>query len=378
MTLLLDQAQIADPISHYRSFQRQRSVYFDPLSQSFALFRYADCRAVLAAEQAQVATLANDERRRQLPERLVMLIDSLVRVSNPPHHGPLREMTGRLMESLSSLEDGGPEELLDRLLVGHRGDRLDWNLFARQLMPQMLLQSVGMAEAARQRVIELLPTLVRLMLPQKRSDDWQQIDRALVSIQQRLLRLPLFEVTTDIEPERRVMAFIGLLIQSFDAGRGLLCHALRRALLSDAEQIGSGFVQEVLRFDSPIQLTRRTLAAELQLPVGDDEPGATAECVGTLPAGTKLVLILAIANRDAEQFANPDIFQPGRSNSDSHLTFGVGGHSCLARHYGVALTVRIINLLLARYPSMRLLEQPLAMEPLVNARLPRQLPIRLG
>jgi cytochrome P450 len=88
------------------------------------------------------------------------------------------------------------------------------------------------------------------------------------------------------------------------------------ALRADRTKI-PGLIEEVLRFESPVQgLYRRTkIATEL---------GGVA-----IPAGARLVLMYASANRDEAHFASADRFDPARENAREHLGFGGGIHYCL-------------------------------------------------
>ncbi|MER7276004.1 cytochrome P450 [Dactylosporangium sp. NPDC000244] len=106
------------------------------------------------------------------------------------------------------------------------------------------------------------------------------------------------------------------------------------------------FVEEVLRYDPPVQMLPWRTAL-------DDIPIAGT----TIPAGASITLVLAAGNRDPEQFPDPDRFDPDRRPAQ-HLGFGDGIHYCfgapLARlEAQVALTA--LAPVLAR---ARLLEDP--------------------
>jgi unspecific monooxygenase len=80
-------------------------------------------------------------------------------------------------------------------------------------------------------------------------------------------------------------------------------------------------VEEVLRFDPPVQLTMRTALA-------DTEAGGRP-----IRAGEQILLVLGAANRDPEVFAEPDRLDlrrfAGSAEADRHLAFGLGIHFCL-------------------------------------------------
>ncbi|MFE2104565.1 cytochrome P450 [Kitasatospora sp. NPDC059463] len=128
--------------------------------------------------------------------------------------------------------------------------------------------------------------------------------------------------------EEAVANLIALLIGGHETTTGLI-GALLAAMADHPElaeaAVGSdqsvaGFVEEVLRLDGPALITART---------------ATADCevFGVpVPAGRRLVLLQASANRDPEVFEQPQEFRPGR-RPNPHVGFGHGPHAC----FGAAL-----------------------------------------
>ena len=104
---------------------------------------------------------------------------------------------------------------------------------------------------------------------------------------------------------------------------------LRERLRSEPE-ISLRFVEELLRFEPPVQYTLRVAAAPIEI-------GGV-----TIPKGSRIILLLAAASRDPDLFANPDQFDPDRP-SIQHYGLGGGIHYCfgapLARLEGqIALT----------------------------------------
>jgi hypothetical protein len=75
-------------------------------------------------------------------------------------------------------------------------------------------------------------------------------------------------------------------------------------------------VEELMRFDSPLQLFERTATADVDL-------GAV-----TVRKGQKVAALLGAANRDPAVFADPDVLDVGRGDNP-HITFGAGVHFCI-------------------------------------------------
>jgi cytochrome P450 len=111
-------------------------------------------------------------------------------------------------------------------------------------------------------------------------------------------------------------------------------------LARDPALVGTA-VEELLRFESPLQLNNRVTTAPVEI-------GGRA-----FPAGTYLTLGIGAANRDPAQFPDPDRLDVGR-NPNRHVAFGHGAHACagmnVARLEGRIAFAR----LLARYPGIRL------------------------
>lgn len=97
----------------------------------------------------------------------------------------------------------------------------------------------------------------------------------------------------------------------------------------------SNFIEECLRFESPIK--------------GDFRLAAATTTIGgvEIPAGTTLMVHLGAANRDPRIFDNPGTFDPDRPNARRHIGFGRGVHSCigapLARAEGRVLLQRLLE-----------------------------------
>jgi cytochrome P450 len=111
----------------------------------------------------------------------------------------------------------------------------------------------------------------------------------------------------------------------------------RRRLQQTPSLIPAG-VEEMLRYDGPAQMTSRIVKEDLTMRGQLLEPGQVVLCV------------LAAANRDPEQFPDPDRFDVRRENN-RHLAFGYGIHYCLGAPLAVAEAQIAISTLLRRYPE---------------------------
>jgi cytochrome P450 len=98
-------------------------------------------------------------------------------------------------------------------------------------------------------------------------------------------------------------------------------------------------VEELLRFESPLQLNNRLLTEPIAL------------STRTLPAGDFVTLGIGAANRDPAQFADPDRLDIARK-PNLHVAFGHGAHACAGMNVA-RLEARIaIGALVARFPRL--------------------------
>jgi cytochrome P450 len=143
-----------------------------------------------------------------------------------------------------------------------------------------------------------------------------------------------------------------LLVAGFETTTNLLGNGLR--IILDEPSLKAGlaggslpvgqFVAEVLRYDSPVQLTSR-------------RPATAAGVAGVAtPPGAEVVTLLGAANRDPRRFADPGAFRPARyappAAASPPVSFGAGAHFCLgaalARLEGAVAFPR----LLSRFPAL--------------------------
>jgi len=142
---------------------------------------------------------------------------------------------------------------------------------------------------------------------------------------------------------------IGLLIAGFETTMGLIGNGVR-ALLTHRDQLSilqarpqliESAVEECLRFDSPIQATRRITHAPID--IGGH----------TIPEGEAVTALTGSANRDPARFPDPDRFDITREDNP-HLSFGFGPHICLGAHLARLESQVAIGTLVQRFPELEL------------------------
>ena len=94
-------------------------------------------------------------------------------------------------------------------------------------------------------------------------------------------------------------------------------------------------INEVLRFESPIRAFAREATHDQVID----------QC--TIPAGARVLMLYACANRDPRKYPNADRFDISRHPSD-HLAFGMGTHSCAGMHLAKLEITILLDALLPR------------------------------
>ncbi|MFD8895263.1 cytochrome P450 [Streptomyces sp. NPDC059558] len=133
--------------------------------------------------------------------------------------------------------------------------------------------------------------------------------------------------------------------------------------LRDDPQLSVPIVEELLRYEPPVQLLpRRSTLADIEV------------CGVNIPKGATVSLILASGNRDPKRFENPDRFDPDRGDIQ-HLGLGSGIHSCFGAPLARQEAQLALSELARRLENPRLLEDPPPYRQNAVLRGPRHLPI---
>ena len=143
----------------------------------------------------------------------------------------------------------------------------------------------------------------------------------------------------------------------------LIRHPEQLALLADDASLAPAVVEEVLRYDPPVQLTARV--------AGDELAVAGAQ----LPPGSLALLLLAAAGRDPAANPDPDRFDVRRP-SPRHLAFGHGIHFCLGAPLARLEAQIALREFARRFPGARLADEELRYRDAVTLRGLAELRVR--
>ena len=294
-------------------------------------------------------------------------LNSSMLLANPPRHTRLRRLVSRSFTArrVQSLEDS-VATLVDELVDGLAGGGDFVERFAFPLPVAVIGELLGVPEADRAGFQPLVRDWTRIL-------DVFDLD-ALACANEAALALRAY--LGDLVDERRRHPqddlLSGLVTRAGDDGEvldqdeavtmaallfsagfettthllgnglvALLEHPDQAALVRDDPEAAATAAEELVRFDSSVQITNRVALAD-------------TEIAGVSVAeGDRLVCYLGAANRDPAKFTDPDRLDVTR-NEGGPLSFGGGIHYCLGAPLA-RLEVRLaLPRLLARYRDLRL------------------------
>jgi cytochrome P450 len=366
-TQILDPANRSNP---YPLYARLRETPVAPLADGFfAVSRYADIAALLHDPR-----MSKDQRKTDIPLSGAQRIEPRpFLMLDPPEHDRLRRLVMRQFTParVNALHDR-IVALVDGLLDAHRGQsRLDVVAdLAYPLPVTVICELLGVPREDESRFHTWADTLAHSVDP----DPGQKTDQAAL-----FAGMQLRDYMQNLVAERRVhprddllsglaggedpagrmndadlvVTMILLLIAGHETTVNLIANGTLTLLRNPAElerlrdhaERAPVVVEEVLRFEPPVQFINRFALADIEI-------GGV-----TIPRGSGMRLILAAGNRDPARFVSPDRFDPDRPDNE-HLGFSGGIHYCvgapLARIEGqVALAT-----LARRLINPRLVEDP--------------------
>lgn len=372
-----------DPYPIYRQARE-----LGPVSQIapnwFLVSTYDEVRAAMRSSACLKNRYSNvDETQRAVRKahQSIRLFDDSILLKDGPEHGRLRKvlMTAFMPKQIPAMETGIQQisnRLLDRLAERAAAadgstdfmedfavrlpltvmcdilgvPRQDWSRFrplAEHLNAALEMvvddAQLAAADAAAEELIAYLEALTATRRADPRDD--------LISI----LIAEADDDTGRLEPHELLPNLALLLVAGFETTANLLGNAL--AVLIERPDIRDGllsgrydhaaFIEEALRFDPPVQHMIRSVGTA----------GLTLAGV-PIPVGAELVMLIGSANRDPLRFPDPDTFDPARPDNQ-HLSFGGGGHYCLAAALARLEGVATFRQLLARFPTITSAGAPL-------------------
>jgi cytochrome P450 len=330
---------IADPYPVYRELRDEAPVYWSAEARSWVLSRYDDVSAALT----DPATYSSASGVYPTPTGVDMteLFLPMLVMSDPPRHTQLRQLvsrafTPRRIAALDTSVHTVAHELLDQTSSAGPWDFVSG--FSGPLPAIVIADMLGVPREDRDRFRAWSTTLVQSNPMLGEMGTGMEAAGALYDyfgsfLAERRVRpaddLMTALVQAEVEGERlseeELLGFCFLLlVAGHETTTNLLSNGV--ALLADRPEIRDQLradpdlvplaVEELLRFDSPVQGIGRTLTREVEL-YGQQ-----------MKRGESVLLLFGSANRDDRAFPDAEVFDLGRS-SEPHVALGRGIHFCL-------------------------------------------------
>ena len=350
---------VADPYPHFARERSRHQVAWHEPSGSWLTFSHAAAGSVL--RNRRLGRIWRDREPAAYLEPFNLLHRNQMMENEPPEHTRLRRAVAgafnrghveRLRPRVQSLA----ESLLSEVdpsgfdVIGE---------YAEPLPVLVIAELIGLSGADVPALRGWSQAIVRMYEP---SPSQEVVDDAVAAAGQfadhvrehldRRRTEPGEDLTTDLlaaglSDDELVAAVVLLLNAGHEASVNVFGNGLV-ALLSRGLHPGPDLattVEEMLRFDSALQLFERTATESVEV------AGVTIE------EGQKVAALLGAANRDAAVFWEADSFDPAR-DPNPHLAFGAGVHFCLGAPLARMELVESLDALLARFPDLGLAGEP--------------------
>lgn len=387
----------ADPYPEYAALRQRAPVLKSSLPATlggYVLSRYEDCaelvrsRALVTMSPGYMDTVSPGWRT----SSTARLIHQGIGFQNAHEHTRLRKaiaphFTPRRIAALQGMITGIVDDVLDQLASRAAQDTVvDFVETVARPLPVRVMQELFKVDAETACTLARLGHAAAIVLDPVRSPAQQQrMEHATQEIVAEFTKL--VEARSDAPDDSLLTAVItacdgntahdellGNLIYLFTAGHETLVGFLSlavRALLDEPEQAEllrhnpewtESAVEELLRYDTPIQMLIRV--ATEPLGIGDH----------VVEPGTPVIGLLGAANRDPEHTPDPDRLDVTRA-APRPLSFGGGSHYCVGAFLARLEAQILLPRLLERFPSLRPGGTPKYRSPGVTLRGIEHLPV---
>lgn len=343
---LLNPEVLADPHALYRALREQDPVHWDPHAHIWVVTSYPEVLAVLADYSADRTPSAEylDRLGLSFMNPFAEVMRQQMLFTDGALHARLRSVcsaafTPRKVEALRAVIESIADELIDKVISSGRMNMIAD--FANPLPAIITAKMLGVPIEDHQRlgawVIDIAEVLGNF---QHHPDRVAEIVQSLKDLKKYVaarmeeqrdyptngLIYSLMTAEVDghrLSDEEVIANTIITLIGGHETTTNLIASGLLTLLhhpecfeqLRNHPEIISSAVEELLRFESPVQHTARIAPAEMQL-------GGK-----TIQKGSRVVAVLAAANRDPNRFPDPDRLDLLRPDN-RHLAFGWASHFC--------------------------------------------------
>jgi cytochrome P450 len=376
-----DPAFVADPYPAYRVLREGPRVVHHEGTDRWLVARHADVDALLRDRRLgrsylHVATHAEMGRPEDPPEQepFWRVIRSGMLDVEPPDHTRLRRLvsrafTPRTVERLRGTVQRIADGLVDEVRGTGEFDLL--STVAEPLPVTVIAEMLGIPEDDRHLLrpwsadicgmYELEPDAQTARTAVRACEEFAAYLLALSRERRRSPQDDLLSALTQVVDDGDVLTedeLVGTCVLLLNAGHeatvnvtgngwwSLFRNPGQLARLRGDTTLLPTAVEELMRWDTPLQMFERWVLEDLEI-------GGVQ-----VPRGAELGLLFGSANRDPEVFAEPDALDVGRE-PNPHVSFGAGVHFCLGAALARLELQTSFGTVLRRLPRLELVEEPL-------------------
>lgn len=369
---------LQNPYPTYTRLLEEGPIHYVEVAGKWAVwsvFSHAECASLAkdprcSAKRAQQLLLPLPVSRQSEFKELARMFSLWMIFMDPPEHSRLRKLLNKgfspaAVDALRSQMAAIVERTLGAVKPGDEIELL--RDFANPMPVSVISEMMGIPEAQHGTFAEWSRAIgVFRGNPNRTVEEARAAQDALVAMteffrktvadRRRNKGSDLISLLIDIEEEGEALTeeelyaqCIALLFAGHETTRNLIANGMY-TLLQNPEQTAElrqnpemirSAVEELLRFESPVQFTARVLKEKMEV------------CGQPIPRGWSVLCMLGAANRDPKQFKEPNQLNLKRLNNQ-HLAFGAGPHFCignqLARLEGQVAIITLVN----RFPKMKL------------------------
>lgn len=374
---LFDKQVLADPHAFYRVLRERDPVHWDPYMHSWVVTSYEEVVAVLTSYSADRAPSADYLDRVGLPlmKPFAEMMRQQMLFMDAPMHSRLRGLcsaafTPRKVEELRRAIQSIVDDLLDKVITSSQLDVVAD--LAIPLPAIMTAKLMGIPVEDHRQLGSWASDIAEL------HGNFQNHPNRVTEVVQSLkdMKVYLTDRMRELRERPNEGLIYSLMVAEIDGQRLTDDEVIASAIVTiigghetTTNLLGSGYltllrnpisldqlrshpeiipsaVEELLRYESPVQHTARIAPTDMEL------------AGKSIRKGTKVIAVLAAANRDPNRFRDPDVLDLCRLDN-RHLAFGWAAHFCFGAPLARMETQIALNSLLRRLSRPCLLDQTL-------------------
>lgn len=335
-----------DPYTTYRLLRQHNPIH--RTLDMWIVTKYKDVIQVLNSDAVSVNYIPQFVVQQKVGDipGLVELGKKAIVFTDPPDHGRLRRLVGQAFSNTNiNAYTAHIQQLIEKLIAPRiQEESFDFAQIAHQIPLYTLAHLLGIPDEYIKTIDEYIhrvrsilePSLLTKMRIRRIEEDLQSclaIFQEIITHRKTHLGEDLLSklIQARIEEDRLSDNELGIactmtFVAGHETSKGLISngvlafinHPEQWQIFREGRATSKQVIDEILRFDPPLQQTVRLAVSELQL-------GSQ-----TIQKGAKILLCLASANRDEEQFSNSHAFDITR-DAALQIAFGHGIHNCLGQ-----------------------------------------------